>query len=69
MIIVSPICVLEAGVCSEAIDLSKGDQKEDEQERLEEPVAPASLEMGCCGCADEPSSKVEPTVNVFSIPC
>ncbi|XP_012522931.1 choline transporter-like protein 1 isoform X1 [Monomorium pharaonis] len=56
----------EAGACSEAIDLSKGDQKEEEEEeeehdRLEEVVAPASLEMGCCGCADEPSSKVEPT--------
>lgn len=47
--------------------MSKGDQKEDEHDRLEEqePVAPASVEMGCCGCADEPSSKVEPTVNAF----
>ncbi|XP_077273063.1 choline transporter-like protein 1 isoform X3 [Temnothorax americanus] len=51
----------EAGASSEAVDLSRGDQKEDENERLEEPVAPASQEMGCCGCADEPSSKVEPT--------
>lgn len=66
MIIVSLTCVLEAGACSEAVDLSKGDQKEDEHDHLEEPVAPASLEMGCCGCADEASSKVEPTVNVFS---
>lgn len=66
MIIVSPTCVLEAGACSEAVGLSKSDQKEDKHDRLEEPVAPASLEMGCCGCADEPSSKVEPTVNVFS---
>lgn len=67
LIMISPTCVLEAGACAEAIDSSKGDQKEDEHDRLEEAVAPASLEMGCCGCADEPSSKVEPTVNIFFV--
>ncbi|XP_025075815.1 choline transporter-like protein 1 isoform X1 [Pogonomyrmex barbatus] len=50
----------EAATCSEAVELSKDDQKENEQ-GLKEPVAPVSVEMGCCGCADEPSSKVEPT--------
>lgn len=67
MIMVSSTCVLEAEACLETIDLSKGDQKEDEHDHLQETVAPANLEMGCCGCADEPSSKVEPTVNIFSV--
>ncbi|KAG5323745.1 CTL1 protein, partial [Acromyrmex heyeri] len=58
------ICVLKAGACSETVGLSKGDQKEDEHDRLEKSVAPVSLEMGCCGCADEPSSKVEPSPKV-----
>ncbi|XP_032681859.1 choline transporter-like protein 1 isoform X2 [Odontomachus brunneus] len=40
----------------------KGDQREEQFDRTEEPAAdPTSPEMGCCGCADEPSSKVEPT--------
>ena len=64
MIIVSSIYVLKAGACSETVGLSKGDQKEDEHDHLEESVASVSLEMGCCGCADEPSSKVEPSPKV-----
>ncbi|KYQ54280.1 Choline transporter-like protein 1 [Trachymyrmex zeteki] len=56
------------GACSETVGLSKGDQKEDEHDRLEESVAPVSLEMGCCGCADEPSSKVEPSSKMESSP-
>ncbi|XP_072754368.1 choline transporter-like protein 1 isoform X1 [Anoplolepis gracilipes] len=52
---------LEETGTSEAISLSKVDQEEDEHSYLEQSVAPANLEMGCCGCADEPSSKVEPT--------
>lgn len=60
---ISPICIFEAGAISEAV----GDQREDENNPLEEPVVTENLEMGCCGCADEPSSKVEPTVNVFLI--
>lgn len=64
---ISSTCVLQAGACSDAKDSSKGDQKENKHDHLEETVAPANLEMGCCGCADEPSSKVEPTVNIFSV--
>ncbi|XP_020286444.1 choline transporter-like protein 1 isoform X2 [Pseudomyrmex gracilis] len=54
--------LLEKTGASEAADLSKGDQKVDEHSCLnDEPTVQTSPEMGCCGCADEPSSKVEPT--------
>lgn len=64
--IVNYFCIFEASA-SEAIDLSRGDQKENEHSCLEQPVAPTSLEMGCCGCADEPSRKVEPTVSMLKV--
>ncbi|XP_026830120.1 choline transporter-like protein 1 isoform X2 [Ooceraea biroi] len=61
--------LLEETGASEAIASPRADQKEDEHEAcLQEPAAPTSPEMGCCGCADEPSSKVEPTTPQGSPP-
>jgi hypothetical protein len=51
-------CIFVAGA-PEATVSPKADQEEDAREAcLKEPAAPTSLEMGCCGCADESSSKV-----------
>ncbi|KAH0946358.1 hypothetical protein HN011_009602 [Eciton burchellii] len=53
-------CIFVAGA-PEATVSPKADQEEDAREAcLKEPAAPTSLEMGCCGCADESSSKVTP---------
>ncbi|XP_011882498.1 PREDICTED: choline transporter-like protein 1 isoform X2 [Vollenhovia emeryi] len=49
----------KAGVCSEEEDLSKGDQRG--YDCWKDPDFRYILEMVCCGCVDEPSSKVEPT--------
>lgn len=62
LIIVSATCVFEAVTSGTAAGSPKGDQREEQFDRTEEPADPTSPEMGCCGCADEPSSKVEPTV-------
>ncbi|XP_025163675.1 choline transporter-like protein 1, partial [Harpegnathos saltator] len=52
----------ETGASGRATGSPKADQEEEQQlDRTEEPADPTSPEMGCCGCADEPSSKVEPT--------